>query len=231
VKIHSLQHVSFEDSANITAWARQRGHEITRTRLYADEALPGLDSIDCLAIMGGPMNIYEHAAYPWLIREKAFIAQAIERKRPVLGVCLGGQLIADCLGGHVTSSPNKEIGWHHVTQTVDSDGSFLSVLPQDMMVFQWHGDMFSIPPGAKHLATSVACPNQAFQYESHVLAMQFHLDYSTDSILRMVQHCANELTADPYVQPDPRMLINGQRAKMLEKRLFSVLDNWCNAGV
>lgn len=231
MKIHSLQHVAFEDSANITVWARQRGHEITRTRLYAGEALPGLDLIDCLVIMGGPMNIYEHAAYPWLIREKAFIARAIEKKRPVLGVCLGGQLIADCLGGQVMPSPNKEIGWHCVTQTADSDGSLLGVLPQTFEVFQWHGDMFSIPPGAKHLATSVACPNQAFQYEDHVLAMQFHLDYSKDSIHHMVQHCANELTAGPYIQPDPKVLINGQRARDLKKQLFSVLDYWCNAGI
>ncbi|MCF7974095.1 MAG: hypothetical protein K9N55_09795 [Phycisphaerae bacterium] len=67
MKIHSLQHVSFEDSANIAAWARQRGHDITRTRLYANESLPTLDTVDCLVIMGGPMNIYEHEAYPWLI--------------------------------------------------------------------------------------------------------------------------------------------------------------------
>ena len=224
MRIHSLQHVVFEDSANVAAWARQRGHEITRTRLYAGEALPELDSFDCLVIMGGPMNIYEHDAYPWLLREKAFITQAIEKKRLILGVCLGGQLIADCLGGHVTSSPKTEIGWHGVTQTVESKGSFLSVLAQDMEVFQWHGDMFSIPPGAKHLASSAACPNQAFQYGEHVLAMQFHLDYSIDSIHRMVHHCAHELTVGPHIQDDPRVLVNGQRAKRLEKQLFSVLD-------
>jgi GMP synthase-like glutamine amidotransferase len=231
MKIHSLQHVAFEDSANISAWARQRGHEITRTRLYAGEVLPELDSFDCLVIMGGPMNIYEHDAYPWLIREKAFISQAIEKKRWVLGVCLGGQLIADCLGGYVTSSPNKEIGWHSVTQTTDSKDSLLSVLPQEFEVFQWHGDMFSVPPGATRLASSVACPNQAFKYGDHVLAMQFHLDYSRDSIRRMVHHCAIELTAGPFMQNDPNVLINLHRTLILEKQLFSILDRWCNATI
>ena len=84
MRLHSLQHVTFEDSANITAWARQRGHEITRTRLYAGEPLPALDSFDCLVVMGGLMNIYEHDAYPWLIQERAFIAEAIEKKQLVL---------------------------------------------------------------------------------------------------------------------------------------------------
>jgi GMP synthase-like glutamine amidotransferase len=231
MRIHSLQHVVFEDSANITTWARQRGHEITRTRLYAGEALPELDSFDCLVIMGGPMNVYEHEAYPWLVREKAFITQAIEKKRLVLGICLGGQLIADCLGGKVAASPHKEIGWHCVTQTIDSEGSFLGTLPHEMEVFQWHGDMFSIPSGAKHLATSEACPNQAFQYEDHVLAMQFHLDYSADSIRKMVHHCADELIPAPHIQDDPEVLVNVQRALALERQLVCLLDHFTHVRV
>jgi GMP synthase-like glutamine amidotransferase len=230
MRLHSLQHVTFEDSANIAAWARQRGHEITRTRLYAQEPLPDLDSFDCLVVMGGLMNIYEHDTYPWLVQEKAFITQAIERKRFVLGVCLGGQLIADCLGGKVTTSPCKEIGWHSVTQTPESKASLLSVLPQAFDAFQWHGDMFSIPPGARHLAFNEACPNQAFQYEDHVLAMQFHLDYSQGSIQRMIEYCGDELVPGACIQTDPKVLINAQRTKVLEKQLFSVLDYWCQAG-
>lgn len=229
MRIHSLQHAVFEDSANIAAWARQRGHEITRTRLYADEVLPGLDAFDCLVIMGGPMNIHEQDAYPWLIREKAFIARAIEKKRLVMGVCLGAQLLADCLGGHVTASPNQEIGWHRVTLTLESRGSLLDVLPHEFDVFQWHGDMFSVPPGARHLAVSPACPNQAFQYQNHVLAMQFHLDYSQASIRRMVDHCAHELVPGPYIQVDPALLVNARRVKVLEEQLFSVLDRFTRA--
>jgi len=224
MRLHSLQHVTFEDSANVAAWARQRGHEITRTRLYAREPLPDLGTVDCLVVMGGPMNIYEHETYPWLVQEKTFISQAIEKKRLVLGVCLGAQLIADCLGGKVTPSPNKEIGWHSVPQNIESKDSFLSVLPQEFEVFQWHGDMFSIPPGARSLATNVACPNQAFQYEDHVLAMQFHLDYSQYSIQRMINHCGHELTPYAHIQTNPPLLLDTQRALSLQKSLFTVLD-------
>ncbi len=226
MRIHSLQHVTFEDSANIAAWARQRGHDITRTRLYAQEPLPDPDSFDCLVVMGGLMNIYDHGTYPWLIQEKAYITRAIEKRGLILGVCLGAQLIADCLGATVTSSPNKEIGWHRVRQTPESKASLLSVLPQEFDAFQWHGDMFSIPPGARHLATNAACPNQAFQYEDHVLAMQFHLDYSQGSIHRMIEHCADELVQAPCIQTDPTLLANAQRALSLEKLLFAVLDQF-----
>jgi GMP synthase-like glutamine amidotransferase len=224
MRIHSLQHVTFEGSANITAWARQHGHEITRTRLHAQEPLPDHDAYDCLVIMGGPMNIYEHGAFPWLIREKTFITDAIDKKRVVLGVCLGAQLIADCLGGKVTSSPHREIGWYPLTRTPESEGSFLSVLPLQFEAFHWHGDMFSIPPGARRLAGSEACPNQAFQYEDHVLGMQFHLDYSKDSIQTMIDHCSAELIADTHVQTDPEVLTDTHRALSLERRLFSVMD-------
>ena len=226
MRIHSLQHVAFEDSANIAAWARQRGHEITRTRLYAQEPLPDPYSFDCLVIMGGPMNIHEHETYPWLIQEKAYITRVIEERGLILGVCLGAQLIADCLGATVTSSPNKEIGWHRVSRTPESEASLLSVLPQEFDVFQWHGDMFSIPPGARHLATNGACPNQAFRYEDHVLGMQFHLDYSQNSIRRMIKHCGDELVPAPSIQTDPALLSNPQRALSLQELLFSVLDQF-----
>ena len=110
-----------------------------------------------------------------------------------------------------------------------SKASFLSVLAPQFEVFQWHGDMFSVPPGARLLASSAACPHQAFQYGDHVLAMQFHLDYSRDSIQRMVHHCANELKAGPHIQDDPKVLIDLQRAQALEKQLFSLLDRCSRA--
>ena len=188
MRIHCLTHVPFEDAANIGEWAKLHGHSLTYTHLYRDEALPAIESFDMLAIMGGPMNVYEQDRYPWLESEKDFIRRTIDADKKVIGVCLGAQLIADVLGGEVFPNDHKEIGWHRVTRTVDSEGSLLGILSREMEVFQWHGDMFSIPPGAKHLATSSACPNQAFQYEDHVLAMQFHLDYSADSIQRMVDN-------------------------------------------
>ena len=101
MRIHYLQHVPFEDLANIEKWAENRGHEVSKTLLFSGDGLPKLDKFDWLIIMGGPMNIYEHSKYPWLIKEKKFIGDVINDGKVVLGICLGAQLMADVLGGRV----------------------------------------------------------------------------------------------------------------------------------
>lgn len=225
MKIHCLMHVPFEDAARIGDWATDRGHSLTYTRLYQDEPLPALDTFDMLAVMGGPMNIYESDIYPWLIAEKAFIRQAIDAGKTVLGVCLGAQLIADVLGGPVTPNPQKEIGWHPITLTEDGLKSPLfSGLPRQMNVFHWHGDTFAIPPKAIRLAASQACPNQAFLYRDHVLALQFHLEYSPESIEKMLTHCAAELVKAPYIH-NPRTIRAGYgNIPRTTEWLYAILD-------
>jgi GMP synthase-like glutamine amidotransferase len=201
MRIHYLQHVPFEDAANIAVWARDQGHAVTSTRLCEAEPLPALDSFDWLVIMGGPMNIYQHDAHPWLGPEKKFIERAIEHQKLVLGICLGAQLVADVLGGEVTQNSHKEIGWFHVSLTDQGcRAPLLKGFPQRFQAFHWHGDTFSIPSGAERLAESEACANQAFQYAGRVLGLQFHLDYSVESIEKMLRHCGHELSDGPYVQ-------------------------------
>jgi GMP synthase-like glutamine amidotransferase len=105
------------------------------------------------------------------------------------------------LGARVVRNPHKEIGWFPVSLTDDAETSkFFRDLPPEFMAFHWHGDTFDIPAGAVRLAGSEACPNQAFQYDAHVLAVQFHLEYSSSSISKMLHHCGDELVGGPYVQ-------------------------------
>ncbi|MHC4552163.1 MAG: type 1 glutamine amidotransferase [Planctomycetota bacterium] len=199
MKIHVLMHVPFEDAANIGAWAEQRGHTLSYTRLYDGETLPAMETFGMLAVMGGPMNIYEYDKYPWLVAEKTFIKQAIDAGKKVIGVCLGGQLIANVLGGNVIQGTHKEIGWHGISQTPEAGGSLFAELPKEMTVFQWHGDTFAIPPAAVHIAASDVCANQAFQYGDNVLGLQFHMEYSQESIEKMLTHCSDELVEAPYI--------------------------------
>jgi len=117
MRIHYLQHVPFEDLANIESWAKDRSHDLSRTLLFQEESPPKLNEFDWLIIMGGPMNIYEHDKYPWLVKEKEFIRQAIEEDKIVLGICLGDQLMADVLGGKVHRNDHREIGWFPVKLT------------------------------------------------------------------------------------------------------------------
>ncbi|MEW8197867.1 MAG: type 1 glutamine amidotransferase, partial [Candidatus Thiodiazotropha endolucinida] len=111
MRAHYLQHVPFEDLGSIENWLKRSGYEITRTRLYESEELPGIESVDLLVIMGGPMSVNDDQDFPWLVEEKEFIKKVIESGKPVLGICLGAQLIACSLGAEVFSNSVKEIGW------------------------------------------------------------------------------------------------------------------------
>jgi GMP synthase-like glutamine amidotransferase len=225
LRIHYLQHVEFEDAANIVPWAEARGHAVNRTRLYENEPLPPADAFDWLVIMGGPMNIDEHDRYPWLVREKQFIAETIGRNKPVLGICLGAQLLADVLGGRVTPNGEKEIGWFPVSLTDGASGlPVFRALPEEFLPFHWHGDTFSIPPGAVHAAGSEACANQAFQYGDRVVGLQFHLDYSAASIGKMIQSCGDELVEAPHIQRSPERLTDPVRVANLRGLLDRFLD-------
>lgn len=225
MKIHYIQHVPFEDLANIEAWAKSRGHEITRTRLFSEEALPEMAYFDWLIIMGGPMNIYEHDKYPWLVREKEFIRQAIASDKIVLGICLGAQLMADVMGGSVRKNEYREIGWFPVSLTKEAKASpIFRVLPDRFVALHWHGDTFEIPPGAVRTAESRACINQAF-VKGKAVGLQFHLESSRESIARLLESSADELTAGPYVQrpeelsagPDRYSRIQGLMERFLDK--------------
>lgn len=232
MKIQCLTHVPFEDAARIGDWAVDRGHGLTYTRLYRDDPLPDLDAFDMLAVMGGPMNIYESDAYPWLIAEKALLRHAVDAGKTVLGVCLGAQLIADVLGGRVTPNPQKEIGWHPVTLTeAGLQCPLFSGLPRQIDVFHWHGDTFSIPPKAVRLAASQACPNQAFLYRDRVLALQFHLEYSPDSIEKMLTHCSTELVKAPYINNPQTIRAGLGRIPQATQWLYAILDNLTNGSV
>jgi GMP synthase (glutamine-hydrolysing) len=225
LRIHYLQHVAFEGAANILAWAEERGHAVTSTRFDLGQPLPEPTAFDWLVVLGGPMNVYEHETYPWLAAEKRFLGNAIRRGAGVLGVCLGAQLAADVLGGRVTRNPQKEIGWFPVSLTAEGAGTpWFRGFPGSFTAFHWHGDTFSIPPGGVRLAASEACGNQAFCYGDRVLGLQFHLDYSQQSIEQMIAHCADELLPGPAVQAAAELRSTAARVAEIRRLLERLLD-------
>jgi GMP synthase - Glutamine amidotransferase domain len=228
MRIHYFQHVPFEGLGNIEEWINAKGYPLSSTRFYEDNVLlPKLDDIDWLIIMGGPMGAYEENIYPWLAAEKRFIGQAISRGTKVLGICLGAQLIAAALDAKVYPNTYKEIGWFTLNLTKEGIASALfRSLPSEFVGFHWHGDTFDLPTGAKHLAESVACRNQAFSYKNHVLALQFHLDVRRDSIEEWVQSGAEELIEAPYIQTAGEMLSPDKRFAIIEKYMGQVLDRF-----
>lgn len=220
---HYLQHVPFEGLGSIEPWLASTGYEITCTRLFDEEDLPDIHGIDFLVVMGGPMSANDEHIFPWLSAEKHFIFQAIDRDIPVLGICLGAQLIASAMGSSVFPNTVKEIGWFPI-QKAESDGKATFAFPQSVEVFHWHGETFDLPSGARLLATSKGCENQAFQIGQRVFGMQFHLETTPASAREIVTHCRDELVPSTYVQSESQILsaasekygvINGLMADVL----------------
>lgn len=231
MRVHYLQHVPFEDAANIAVWAESRGHAVTRTRLYEGEPLPETADIGLLAVMGGPMNVYQHRDHPWLTREKAFIESALKAGVPVLGVCLGAQLLADVLGARVVQNSHVEIGWFPIRSTPAAQSSdFFRDMPAEFTAFHWHGDTFEIPAGARRLAESDACPHQAFEYGGLALGLQCHLEYTAGSIRAMLTHCGGELKDGPFIQSEARILAGFDQIERTQALLFQLLDSMSRTG-
>jgi len=199
IKVHVLLHVSFEDLGSMAGWLKVHRADISYTRFYEDPTLPEQNGLDLIIAMGGPMSANDETTLPWLRPEKQFIKDAVEQGVPVLGVCLGAQLIAAALGARVYASPVKEVGWFPIEGTPGMADSFS--FPAKCTVFHWHGETFDLPAGAVRLARSAACANQAFQIGRHVIGLQFHLETTPETAGAIIDNCGGELTpGGPYIQ-------------------------------
>lgn len=204
MRAHYFQHVPFEGLGSIHPWLLNTGFEISCTRFYASDAIPELDEIDLLIIMGGPMSVKDESLYPWLKVEKEFIGKAIEKRKAVLGICLGAQLIASAMGGDIFPNPEKEIGWFPVKAVTSAKGKGFS-FPEELEVFHWHGETFSLPENAIHLARNKVCTNQAFQMGDRVIGLQFHLETTPEFLQEIIGHCRDELSPGAYIQTEEEM--------------------------
>ena len=199
MRIHAIYHVPFEKLGAIEDWIIQKGHLLSETCLYNNQALPSPGEFDMLVLMGGPMSVNDKE-YHWIGPEKELIKAAIREGKIVLGICLGAQLIASALGCEVYRAREKEIGWYPVIFT--KGRGRIPLLPgQDAMtVFHWHGETFDLPAEALCLASSEVTPNQAFLYRDHVLAVQFHLEMKPENFSMMINCTGDELREAPYIQ-------------------------------
>jgi GMP synthase-like glutamine amidotransferase len=203
MKVHVFQHVPFEDLGSIRFWLEQRGADVKYTRFFAGDPLPALAGLDLLIAMGGPMSVNDEADLPWLKAEKQVVREAIARDVPVLGVCLGAQVIASAFGARVYRHAVKEIGWFPIEGIQAPPPSFR--FPSRCTVFHWHGETFDLPDGAVQLARSETCEHQAFQLKRNVIGLQFHLEMTADGALAILENCRAELVSGPYVQTEPEL--------------------------
>lgn len=226
MRIHVVQHAPFEGPGLIAEWVAERGHEFTCAMALTEE-FPPAESIDFLIVLGGPMGAADDDAYPWLIAEKRFIAEAIAAGRLVLGVCLGSQILASVLGGSVRKNRVPEIGWFEVALSSDAaDEPALAAWPPTFTVGQWHGDTFELPQGLPAKASSNACENQLFVFDRRTVGMQFHLEWNEAALSTLIATCAADLEAGgEYVMSAERIKAEAHmRIATCRSLLFALLD-------
>lgn len=199
-----FQHDPREDLGIFAQVLEARHLSFRYIRLFQDEIPPeDWEAIRALVLLGGPMSVHEEAQYPFLKWEKTLIRTALKEGIPILGVCLGAQLIAAATGAEVYTGNFKEIGWYPISITAEGQmDSLLGYLPEKPTVFQWHGDSFDLPKGAVKLASSTYYDNQAFRIGRKVYGLQFHLEVTPSMIEQRIDHYGKELAQAPYISPD-----------------------------
>lgn len=176
-----LMHEKTEGPGTLGEFLKLNNVEVEIVKLYDGDMIPvEFDAIDMIISMGGPMNVYQEEEYPFLKSETRFLRRAIDESKPVMGICLGAQMIAKACDAKVYKGPVKEVGWCQVRLTEDGMGDLLfSGLPELLEVFQWHEDTFDIPAEGKLLATSMECPHQALRHKN-AYGLQFHVEVTKE---------------------------------------------------
>lgn len=182
--IYALYHSTGETVGLIGDVLKELKLPFKDVHLHDGEGLPRETSdLDGLIVMGGSMNVDDVVKFPFLMQEAQLIERVLADKKPVLGICLGAQLMAKALGERVFQNHKKEVGWHpvHMTPAAKNDPLFKS-FPPSITVLQWHGDTFNVPRGGVHLARTPDCDAQAFRWGDNAYALQFHLEVTAPMV-------------------------------------------------
>lgn len=221
----AIRHLHFEDLGTLEPLLRQRGFEVRYLESpTAELAKEDADAADLVVVLGGPIGAFDEATYPFLRHELKFIEKRLAGEKPLLGLCLGAQLMARLLGAAVTPMGHKEIGFGRLTLTEAGKDSVLAPLDK-IPVLHWHGDHFALPASAKLLASTGACAEQAFAVGDHLLGLQFHLEASPEHIESwLVGHCCelNQANIDPQkIREDAR-----RYGPLLQKAAHHCIGGW-----
>ncbi len=224
--LHIIQHVPFEPAGILPDLAKRHGWTVSVTEQFAGSGLPDVASIDRIIVMGGPMGTADEKDYPFLKAEKSWIRAAIAQNVPVLGICLGAQLLAEALGAEVLPARHKEIGFFPVTLTQEARKSrYFHDFPDRFTPLHWHGQTFTLPPGALHIARSEACEQQAFEMGPHI-GLQFHLEMTADVITGLIKHAGDELIPSPWVMNESQLKEGINLLSRSEELMQQLINRW-----
>ncbi len=225
----AIRHLAFEDLGLMDDVLRQQGWTIS----YADAGIADFTTIDPLAadllvILGGPIGAYEDDIYPFLNDEIALIQKRLAAQKPIIGICLGAQLMARALGARVYPGQAKEIGWAPLILTEAGKQSPLGLVGE-LSVLHWHGDTFDLPDGATLLASTPITTNQAFVLGRHALGLQFHLEVKGSDIERWLIGHTGEISATPGVSVPGLRQSTKIEAPLLEPVAHQIIETWLHA--
>lgn len=189
-----IQHLSSEGLGTLEPVLDAAGIPFRSIKIFADERVPAdLGEDGGLIVLGGPVGVYQSEDYPYLLDEIRLIESVLRQDKPVLGICLGSQLLASALGAKVTGSGRQEIGWHPVrlSEAAQSDALWNNIENQ-FTAYHWHGDVFELPADAVCLASSALTANQAFRYGEKAYGILFHPEATVEIISSMTVDFAHE---------------------------------------
>jgi GMP synthase (glutamine-hydrolysing) len=223
----AIRHVPFEDLGSFTSVLRERGFAVAyRDAGIDDLGAPDLVDADLLIVLGGPVGVYETRDYPFLRGEIAVVERRLKAGRPVLGLCLGAQIMAKALGARVFKGKRKELGWSPLELSDSGRKSALAELGARTAVLHWHGDTFDLPRGAELLASTRLYANQAFAWRRQALGLQFHVEATTRGLERWYVGHALEIATTRGVDLGKLRRETRRLGPRLEERGPRVLKAW-----
>ena len=222
-KILSIRNINVETLGTLEPLFRSAGFQIEEVNAQKDHVPLNSGQYNAIVILGGPMSAYDNLSY--LAREQELIRNAIRKKVPVLGICLGSQLIAQAIGGRVYKGPKKEMGWSEVTLSPNGHKSlFNGIKHKTLRVFQWHGDTYDLPETANIMASSPLYP-QAFSFGSAV-GIQFHLEVDGEMIQRWLQEYHEEIDRELIDRRDITLYNESRNIEELKNACKVVYSNF-----